>query len=117
MFEQIPSVKLEEALRYTDEQLFELIGTINPVGNIRGNPKKLVGYGKACWNKLEVELRPTISQNSVVQHVANRTSLDIAEAVYAALLPELSVELAVYASALIVRSGISNWCDPIWRDR
>ena len=119
MTEQIPSQDISEALNYTDDQLFELIGAAeSPDAKIRTDDvRKLIGYGRAWWSKIENELRPVICSNGVVQRLAGGATLDIAQAVYSAILPELGVELAIYACALIVRSGISSWCDPIWSSR
>jgi hypothetical protein len=119
MTAEIPSKDISEALNYTDDQLFELIGVAeSPDAKIRTDDvRKLIGYGRAWWSKKESDLKPAICGNSAVQRLAGGSILDIAQAVYSAVFPELGVELAIYASALIVRSGISNWCDPVWRNR
>jgi hypothetical protein len=119
MTEQIPSKDIGEALNYTDDQLFELIGGAeSPDARVRTDDvRKLIGYGKAWWSKKEHELRPVICGNSVVERLAGGATLDIAQAVYSAIFSELGVELGIYASALIARSGISTWCDSVWRKR
>ncbi|OSI74425.1 hypothetical protein BSZ21_05815 [Bradyrhizobium canariense] len=119
MSEKIPSGDIANAMGLTQDQLFELIGNEESLGaNIRSDdPKKLIELGMAWWTKKESELRPVICHSGVVRRLAEGPTLDIAQAIYAAIFPELGVELAIYASALIAKSGISNWCDVIWHER
>jgi hypothetical protein len=56
MAEQFPS----EALNYTNDQLFELIGTAESaaIGVKTDDVKKLIELGKAWWKETESKLRP-----------------------------------------------------------
>jgi hypothetical protein len=119
MSEQIRTDDISKALNFTDDQLFELIGTAESsrIGTRTDDAKKLIAQGKAWWSEKEAELRPVICSNGAVQHLVGGPALDIAQAVYSAIFPEVKSELAIYACALVARAGISNWCGPIWQNR
>jgi hypothetical protein len=116
MSEQIPTDLLSRALNYPDDQLFGLIGKEESVrkGVRTDDVRKLIRQGKEWWSKKEAELRPLICGNAAVQRLSEGATLDIAQAIYVAILSEVKVELRIYACALVIKAGISTWCQPIW---
>jgi hypothetical protein len=106
-----------EALGYSEDQLYEHIARAHNVeaGFKIGDIPTLVREGRDWWSNKEASLKPLVCGSGFVKGTARSPALDIAQAVYAALYPDLGTEAAVYACALIAKTGIAGWCDTVWR--
>lgn len=106
-----------EALDYSEEQLYEQIARAHHVeaGFKIGDIPTLVRAGREWWSKKEVSLKPLVCGSGLLRGMARSPALDIAQAVYAAICPDLGTEAAVYACALIAKTGLASWCHSVWR--
>lgn len=112
-FDEALAAKILSAMDLSEDGLYQAIGfEVNPqVGLGPVDALLLLEDGKVWWNVHEEIIRNIVCNNAGVVSCATGDFKEILDAIITAVADYLGLDKAVYPAILILRLGLSRWCD------